>query len=248
MQRRRPGRLGGPHHFWSGGELPEGTWRGPRLPGRRRCHASRAARPAAPMLTITRRRPAQPAGSPPGAPAGNLPHELHTACIPPPHGRTQLGSLLGQRRGACAPGKTANGIPDFLIGLRGGRCHRRPVPGANWRGAACASRGHALAQQGACRGSVAGRAVGDCRGARALLGTDYGFRRLDILEPGRECLMSRDWRCLIGWHDWREVEMPDRDKCAECTRCGTRDWRRLLPHTSSKWRGGDPPPGSGGGW
>jgi hypothetical protein len=58
--------------------------------------------------------------------------------------------------------------------------------------------------------------------------------------------MSRDWRCLIGWHDWHEVEMPDRDKCAECARCGTRDWRRLLPHTSSKWRGGDPPPGAGG--
>jgi hypothetical protein len=52
--------------------------------------------------------------------------------------------------------------------------------------------------------------------------------------------MSRDWRCLIGWHDWREVEMPDHDKCAECTRCGKRDWRRLLTHTSSKWRGGDP--------
>jgi hypothetical protein len=33
--------------------------------------------------------------------------------------------------------------------------------------------------------------------------------------------MAKDWRCLIGLHDWREVEMPDRDKCAECTRCGS---------------------------
>ena len=55
--------------------------------------------------------------------------------------------------------------------------------------------------------------------------------------------MAKDWRCLIGLHDWREVEMPDRDKCAECTRCGKRDWRRLLTRTSGKWRGGDPPPG-----
>jgi hypothetical protein len=56
--------------------------------------------------------------------------------------------------------------------------------------------------------------------------------------------MARDWRCLVGWHDWREVEMPDRDKCAECTRCGKRDWRRLLTRTSGQWRGGDPPPGA----
>jgi hypothetical protein len=58
--------------------------------------------------------------------------------------------------------------------------------------------------------------------------------------------MAKDWRCLIGRHDWREVEMPDRDKCAECTRCGKRDWRRLLTRTSGKWRGGAPPPGGGG--
>ena len=57
---------------------------------------------------------------------------------------------------------------------------------------------------------------------------------------------GKDWRCLIGLHDWREVEMPDRDKCAECTRCGKRDWRRLLTRTSSKWRGGDPPAGGVG--
>jgi len=59
-----------------------------------------------------------------------------------------------------------------------------------------------------------------------------------------ECVMAKDWRCLIGLHDWREVEMPDRDKCAECTRCGKRDWRRLLTRTTSQWRGGDPPPGN----
>ena len=52
--------------------------------------------------------------------------------------------------------------------------------------------------------------------------------------------MAKDWRCLIGLHDWREVEMPDRDKCAECTRCGKRDWRRLLTRTTSKWRGATP--------
>jgi hypothetical protein len=52
--------------------------------------------------------------------------------------------------------------------------------------------------------------------------------------------MAKDWRCLIGLHGWREVEMPDRDKCAECTRCGKRDWCRLLTRTAGKWRGGDP--------
>ena len=66
-----------------------------------------------------------------------------------------------------------------------------------------------------------------------------------ILEPGEECVMAKDWRCLIGLHDWREVQMPDRDKCAECTRCGKRDWRRLLTQTAGKWRGGDLPPGTG---
>ena len=53
--------------------------------------------------------------------------------------------------------------------------------------------------------------------------------------------MAKDGRCLIGWHDWREVEMPDREAGAECTRCGKRDWRRLLTRTSGKWRGGATP-------
>jgi len=56
-------------------------------------------------------------------------------------------------------------------------------------------------------------------------------------KPGR-------WRCRIGRHDWREVEMPDHDKCAECTRCGKRDWRRLLRPVSGGWHGGDMPPGA----
>ena len=56
---------------------------------------------------------------------------------------------------------------------------------------------------------------------------------------------SKDWRCRIGRHDWREVEMPDRDKCAECARCGKRDWRRVMRHVSGGWRGhGDLPPGA----
>jgi Transposase IS116/IS110/IS902 family len=46
-----------------------------------------------------------------------------------------------------------------------------------------------------------------------------------------ECLMPRDWRCLIGWHDWREVEMPDRDTCAACTR-----WGRAIGAASSHTR------------
>jgi hypothetical protein len=57
--------------------------------------------------------------------------------------------------------------------------------------------------------------------------------------------MAKDWRCLIGLHDWREVEMPDRDKCAECTRCGKRDWCRLLTRTAGKWRGATPAGGVG---
>ena len=56
--------------------------------------------------------------------------------------------------------------------------------------------------------------------------------------------MSKDWHCRIGRHDWREVEMPDHDKCSECTRCGKRDWRRHLQRTSNKWGGGSPWPGS----
>jgi hypothetical protein len=56
--------------------------------------------------------------------------------------------------------------------------------------------------------------------------------------------MARPWRCLIGRHDWREVKTHDGDKYAECTRCGRHDWRRLVPRPiSSKWRGGDMPPG-----
>lgn len=60
--------------------------------------------------------------------------------------------------------------------------------------------------------------------------------------------MAKDWRCLMGLHDWREVQMPDRDKCAECTRCGKRDWRRLLTQTTAQWRGGDGGDRAGSGW
>ena len=63
--------------------------------------------------------------------------------------------------------------------------------------------------------------------------------------PRSQPWLSR-WRCRLGWHDWREVEMPDRDKRAECTRCGKREWRRLLQNTSGQWRGGDPAAGAGG--
>lgn len=61
--------------------------------------------------------------------------------------------------------------------------------------------------------------------------------------------MARHWRCLIGRHDWRKVETPDGDQFAECSRCGRHDWRRLVPRTSSQWRGGSMPPGGdpGGG-
>jgi hypothetical protein len=45
--------------------------------------------------------------------------------------------------------------------------------------------------------------------------------------------MAKDWRCLIGRHDWRVVETDNRDKYAECTRCGKHDWKRLV-----KWSGG----------
>lgn len=63
-------------------------------------------------------------------------------------------------------------------------------------------------------------------------------------------LMARDWRCLIGRHDWREVEIkkPDRDKYAECTRCGKHDWQRLITkQVGAKWRGGSMPPGGDSG-
>jgi hypothetical protein len=54
--------------------------------------------------------------------------------------------------------------------------------------------------------------------------------------------MTRNWRCLNGRHDWRTVETPDRDKYAECAKCGKHDWRRVLTRSlSSKWRGAPPP-------
>jgi hypothetical protein len=56
-------------------------------------------------------------------------------------------------------------------------------------------------------------------------------------QPGR-------WRCRIGLHTWREVEMPDHDKYAECTRCLKKDWRRPLQNVTGRYRGGDPPPGT----
>jgi hypothetical protein len=62
--------------------------------------------------------------------------------------------------------------------------------------------------------------------------------------------MARDWRCLIGRHDWRvvEVQKPDRDKYAECTRCGKHDWQRLMAkQVGAKWRGGAMPPGGDSG-
>jgi len=62
--------------------------------------------------------------------------------------------------------------------------------------------------------------------------------------------MSKNWRCLIGRHDWREVQAkpPDRDKYAECARCGKHDWQRLIARrVETKFRGGgDEPPGFGG--
>ena len=45
--------------------------------------------------------------------------------------------------------------------------------------------------------------------------------------------MAKNWRCLIGRHDWREAKSPEGYKYAECTRCGMRDWERL--DTSAKW-------------
>ncbi len=49
--------------------------------------------------------------------------------------------------------------------------------------------------------------------------------------------MARDWRCLIGRHDWQTVETADRDKHAESSRCRKSDWRRVGPRTSGTWRG-----------
>jgi hypothetical protein len=52
----------------------------------------------------------------------------------------------------------------------------------------------------------------------------------------------KHWRCLIGQHDWREVTTPDRDKYAECTRCGKHDWSRTVLDKAGKWHG-EPPAG-----
>ena len=48
--------------------------------------------------------------------------------------------------------------------------------------------------------------------------------------------MAKDWRCLIGRHDWQTVETADRDKYAECSRCGKRDWHQGEPPQDSEWR------------
>jgi hypothetical protein len=54
--------------------------------------------------------------------------------------------------------------------------------------------------------------------------------------------MARNWRCLLGRHDWREVKTHDKDQYAECTRCGKHDWRRLFVDKAGKWHG-EPPAG-----
>src|SRR5690348_4571330 len=59
--------------------------------------------------------------------------------------------------------------------------------------------------------------------------------------------VRRNWRCLVGSHDWRTVHAADRDKYAECRRCGKRDWRRLLQRVGGEFRGGDPGGLSAGG-
>src|SRR5262249_9277021 len=63
-------------------------------------------------------------------------------------------------------------------------------------------------------------------------------------QTGYQPLLSR-WRCWIGLHHWREVEMPDHDKCAECTRGAKRDGGRLLRRGSGEFRGAAPPGGAG---
>jgi hypothetical protein len=63
--------------------------------------------------------------------------------------------------------------------------------------------------------------------------------------------MTTHWQCLIGRHDWHVVQTPDRDKYAECSRCGKHDWSRLTtPQAGPRFRGGAMPPGgdSGGGF
>ena len=61
--------------------------------------------------------------------------------------------------------------------------------------------------------------------------------------------MSMGWRCRIGRHDWREVEMPDRDRYAECSACGRRDWRRLFRRVAGEYgREGEAPCEGAGGW
>jgi hypothetical protein len=60
--------------------------------------------------------------------------------------------------------------------------------------------------------------------------------------------MARNWRCLIGQHDWRVVDVGKRDKYAECARCGKHDWQRLTQReVGPKWRGGAMPPGGDSG-
>jgi len=49
--------------------------------------------------------------------------------------------------------------------------------------------------------------------------------------------MPKDWRCWVGLHDWRAIETADHDKYAECTKCGKRDWRRLLQNVTGNKRG-----------
>jgi hypothetical protein len=54
--------------------------------------------------------------------------------------------------------------------------------------------------------------------------------------------MAKDWRCLIGRHDWRVVETAHRDKYSECGRCGKHDWVRALPRRVEKGKLPGPPP------
>ena len=41
-----------------------------------------------------------------------------------------------------------------------------------------------------------------------------------------EVQAMKDWRCLIGRHQWRLLEKADHDKYSECARCGKRDYVR----------------------
>ena len=95
-------------------------------------------------------------------------------------------------------------------------------------------------------------------GPKAEIAAKRGGRRLaclDILEP-KGVTRMKDWRCLVGRHDWRVVTtgdalmgarwpVIDRDKYSECTRCGKHDFRRHLARTAGSWRG-DGNMGAGG--